>query len=803
MSGTRGDAAGHFFAVDERRSSSPSLGTTRSLLININVFLAGIFIATFLSGIRLTNETIPKNNDGGFRNVLDQSVISGDSTRGGAITHQMMSDDKIISTLQIDLQRERQKTKELEHTIATLQQQQQGTHQNKNLGDDYSSSTLQSSIQQQLLDSYNKQYHENHKQNTKNNNNNKDDICSIVLPKPTPTTLSLWAHHIPHILNASQHFADFKDFKFHDFTALLLHFMTPDRLQRSVKSLPLDWTPVERGLGVIQRRLNFLQTEMDRYRKANNMQRHEMIPPEVMKEINANPDSPRKLNLLIMGGSVTMGVVGHINPVTSETSWYTRRAGAWPSRLSQFLLRLFHGIDLINIQSMALGGTNTESAITMWDYSLLAADGKDVPYPDVLINAYATNDMHWNTMQDAIARNQTLEQSLMELSQTFIRHVMTPKRSCRHAPPLLLYFDDYLGNEQHEVLATMASTQTMNLMSGYYGIGSISYADAVRDIRYGDTKEWFFSSDWYSEGKYMRAVHPHMGMHIAATWVVAFNLFNLLSTYCSLPEIETKATNEMQQTIRRLHAGIEGSSNGEWDYGYKPINGLPHLRESKKLRGGPREKPRGIPPPLTNELSLEFISDEWRQESVENARLWKTIPECLAEGHFDDAIDHASLLKPCLFSWVVCMERFLDKPKGLMNKLKPYLAFNSGWSAEDDNNKLGWVPSDGLGSKFTLEFKKIPQPAQMLTWMIMRSYGEKWQDSKLKVEAWSGENLLASDEIVGFHDKKTSETYNIKMKLIDKESASPGIPAGSDLKVTFELVGGTTFKITGMAICDH
>ena len=421
-----------------------------------------------------------------------------------------------------------------------------------------------------------------------------------------------------------------------------------------------------------------------------------------------------------------------------------------------------------------------------------------------MINAYATNDMHWNSMQDAIARNQTLEQSLYQLSQEFIRQVMTPKSSCRHAPPMLLYFDDYLGNEQHEVLATLASSQTINLMSSYYGIGSISYADAVRDLVYGDTKEWWFSSQWYERGEYMRGVHPHMGTHIAMTWVVAYNLFNLVTTYCSLPElIETTELSGTTDTIRRLHAGTERHSKGMWDYDYQSINGLPPLRATKKLEGGPREKPRGIPPPLTHDLSLEHISDKWQEDSMANAPLWKTIPECLAEGHFDDAIDHDSLPKPCVFSWVVNMERFLDKPKGLNNKFKPYLTSNSGWSAEADNNKLGWVPSSGLGSEFTLEFKKVAQPVLMMTWMIMRSYGEKWEGSKLKVQAWSGDKLLASDEIIGFHDKNTSETYNIKMKLIDKESASPGIPVGSDLKITFELVGGTTFKISGMAICDH
>ena len=742
----------------QRRSLS-----LKSILIHMNVFLAGVFITTLFSGIRLENN----HGAGNFRDALDNSISGG--TRGGS------GNGEKLTTLESDLQKEQQKTKELEETIAKLLTQQQQNSQ---------SDSSPISFEQQLRQSYNKQYNQNHLHNS-------NDLCSI-LPKPTPTTLSLWSHHMPNILNATKHWGDREEFEYHDFTALLLHFMTPDRLQRSVKTLPLDWTSVERSLSVIHQRLQFLQSEKDNYRKMNNLQPTDEVPLDVMKKINDDPKAPRKLNVLVMGGSVTMGVVCHINPVTPRGP--NRRDGAWPSRFDHFLHNLFPGMELINLQTIALGGTNTESAITMWKYSLLT---DDVPYPDVLINSYATNDMHWNSMQDAIARNETLEQSLYKLSQEFIREVMTPLKSCRHAPPMLLYFDDYLGNEQNEVLTTLASSQTINLMSSYYGIGSISYADAVRDIVYGDTKEWWFSSQWYKGNEYIRGVHPHMGTHIVMAWVVAYNLFNLVTTYCSLPEIETK-TQTADGATRRLHAGSGRNNNGEWDYGYATINGLPPLRATKKLGGGPKEKPRGIPPPLTSDLSLEQISDAWRENSVENAPMWKTIPECKAEGHFDDAVDHDSLPKPCLFSWVVNLERFLNTPKGLNGKLKPYMTSNSGWSAEKDHNKLGWVPSSGLGSKFTLEFKKIAQPVQMMTWMIMRSYGEKWQGSTLKVEAWSGEELLASEEIVGFHDKKTSETYNIKMKV-----GSTGIPPGSDLKVTFELVGGTTFKISGMAICDH
>ena len=220
-----------------------------------------------------------------------------------------------------------------------------------------------------------------------------------------------------------------------------------------------------------------------------------------------------------------MGVVCHINPVTTQTGKYSRRNCAWPGRVATFFSQLFLGYELIDFHTLALGGTNTESGITMWDYSLLPGD---VPYPDIVINAYATNDMHYNSVQDAIAKNITLRESVMQLSQAFVRQVLTPKSGCRHAPPLLLYLDDYLGNEQNEVMTTLISSQTINLMSGYYGIGSMSYGDAVRDMVYGDTKEWWFSSHWYEGDKYQRAVHPHMGMHISMVWVVAFNLMNLV-----------------------------------------------------------------------------------------------------------------------------------------------------------------------------------------------------------------------------------------------------------------------------------
>ncbi|KAL7435777.1 hypothetical protein ACHAXH_004180 [Discostella pseudostelligera] len=648
--------------------------------------------------------------------------------------------------------------------------------------------------------------------NDKDDDNN-DNICSI-LSQPTPSILSLWSSHLPQIFNATRHSAD-KDFTFHDFTALLLHFMTPDRLQRSVKTLPLDWTPVGRGLDIIHRRLTSIFDQVHAYQHQHNLNVDDEIPTEEMKRINSNPNHPRKLNILVMGGSVTMGVVCHVNPVTTSTGKYSRRDCAWPGRLSTFFTNLFGGYDLINVHTVALGGTNTESGITIWDYSLLP---DDVPYPDVVINAYATNDLHYNTVQEAIRRNVTLGESLLAMGQEFVRLVMTPKSvggcASSRAPPLLLYVDDYLGNEQNEILTTMISPQTINLLSGYYGIGSMSYGDAIRDLVYGDTKEWWFSSDWYEKGKsqYQRAVHPHMGMHISMVWVVAYNLMNLVTTYCSLPKVSSNAQQRQRLRHERHHAGVESSSEGVWDYGYSNSTSggdLPTLRGTNELVGGPRRKPRGLPPLLTPELSLEHVTELWKNASDANSHLWKTYDECLDLGMItsnpDGETSHDS--KPCLYSWVANLERKLDNTKRITDRLKPYITSNKGWSAVDDNNKLGWAPTSGIGSTFTMEWKKISQPVRAVTWMIMRSYGEKWDGSLLNVEVWSDNKLMAKKDIEGFHDKNTSETYNIKMKLFEndeqKGEVGDGAVIGSDLKITFTLKGGSTFKISGMAVCDH
>ena len=237
------------------------------------------------------------------------------------------------------------------------------------------------------------------------------------------------------------------------------------------------------------------------------------------KNYDINNIPRRKVNFLVMGGSVTMGVQCLHNPVVQDTSRFARRDCAWPSRINQFL-NMFLGYypnDIFQIHVLTLGGTNTDTATTIWDYTLMP---RDMPYPDIVIHGYATNDMHVLSSIEAQKRGITLEDMILDVNQKFIRQILTPKVStmstvpstsqCYNRPPLLIYYDDYIGNEQHKIIETKAFSKAAHILSSYYDFPLISFADAVKDIVYTDTNE-----DWLSpHGWPERQVHPGMGMHI-------------------------------------------------------------------------------------------------------------------------------------------------------------------------------------------------------------------------------------------------------------------------------------------------
>ena len=347
---------------------------------------------------------------------------------------------------------------------------------------------------------------------------------------------------------------------------MLLHMMSPQRLVNSVKTLPRNWEPVARISVVLYKRYSYLTTAGRR-------------------NSNTEENAPPRVQVLVLGGSVTMGVLcGTHNPVRKMRA---RNNCAWPKRLQMLLDSLSANItgiqSLFEVTAVALGGTNTATGTLLWKYGPY---GDDVSYPDILINSFSTNDMHINSMR---AYGEHPEAAILNITEQFVRSVLNERDDCRK-PPLLIYLDDYLGNEQNEVLDTLHVAKAMGVIGSYYGISTVSYADSVRDIVYSDTTEFWFSSEWYLDranpSSYNRGVHPGMGMHICMPWVIAFNFLNLFAPHCSFQE----------------HAAaidLSAMHDNSWNAGYRAVNGMPQLRMVKPLIGRAKALPAGMPPAIT------------------------------------------------------------------------------------------------------------------------------------------------------------------------------------------------------------
>jgi lysophospholipase L1-like esterase len=469
-------------------------------------------------------------------------------------------------------------------------------------------------------------------------NTNLHPFCQSVLPHPAPTAMALWNEHILQILTATRVPNDSR-FMFHDFTSQLLQIISP-RLQRSVKTVPYDWRPVENALTIGFERYKYLQLSQEERRAMTNSNKK---PP------------PRPLKILIMGGSLLVGT--NCRMLMRELNFQfqlPKRECTWSNRVGQFLNAFFvndndnknkkkkGGDDeepLVQVTKVAMGGTNTGTGSVIWQYDLIPEEARS---PDIVINAYSTNDMHILTALEAESANTTLRERTFEMMQEFVRQVLNTKNCNKKdtnnepIPPLLLHMDDYLGNEQRKIWDTTELSQGAQVLANYYGFVSMSYADTIREFVYGDTYEKWFSSEWWVEEKrkkifiFDRQIHPGMGMHISSMWVTVYNLLHLASTYCSMPTPPHRMNN-----ISEYEAGF-------W--------GLPELKgEFKEPMGKPQPQPKGLPPELTKDLLLEDVTSLWRQSAAKDQQQQQSYSTSTCSD--DENAPHQNHKVKCPFSW--------------------------------------------------------------------------------------------------------------------------------------------------------
>ena len=262
------------------------------------------------------------------------------------------------------------------------------------------------------------------------------------------------------------------------------------------------------------------------------------------------------------------------------------------------------------------------------------------------------------------------------------------------------------------------------------------------------------------------------GMHIVSAWMIGFDFLTMATTYCSMEHFLEYPTipDDFQST---KFASVVPLTDGSYKGKYTNIPGKP------------KNPPDSLPPPLTPSLNLEFLSDGWRSDASAAA---------------SQVCDAKAPRKRCIFSWISGLSQQQKNMTYIGQMFQSHATTSQGWSIVDESDKVGYVPTK-VGDKMVLEFTNLLQPIQSVNFFIMKSYGEKWAGSRVSASVaqkskgtdWT---TLSSLEMVGVHGKNTSEIYPQTISLPNP------VPVDSSLQVSYELVGGKTFKLMGLAVCS-
>ncbi len=357
--------------------------------------------------------------------------------------------------------------------------------------------------------------------------------------------------------------------------------------------------------------------------------------------------------------------------------------------------------------------------------------------------------------------------------QTFIRVALSSK-ACS-IPPLVINVDDYLVPQHKAILDELSYKTTMSQLAKWYDTVAISYAEMVRDIAYGNTTDTTF----------FKANDVHFGywVHQTIAWSVGFGSLDLLSHYCD---------DEFRlRSITAATALVNGNDEKQPDLHF-------------------------LPPPLTKELKLKNVTtefDEAKHHAIVDFKCGNDDEKLNAadEGNTESA----SLGKnPCVISWISSpgmygksdVERFMNSR----------MVHNQDWNVENSMkegwaNKVGWI-ANSPNATFTIGFKEneIDKEVNAVTIVFMRSYGEKWADSRARFtftadaddrndndEGKGNESTLLEADISGVHN------VTLSLSLSEKFMLPQTVTKGQKMKMKVDLISGSTFKIMGIMLCRY
>lgn len=277
---------------------------------------------------------------------------------------------------------------------------------------------------------------------------------------------------------------------------------------------------------------------------------------EVVIRHLVDPVNNPPLKIAVFGGSVTEGVNSMMNSMGLKDNAHCPEC-AWPSKLGSLLNHILGSLSttsdayekkpttpeislgdnnkkIVSVKNFALGGTNSEAGSALLEYNLY---GLEMAEYDIIIAAFGANDIQAPMGNEG--------NRMYESMQRFMR-LAKSQRPCNDLP-LVIQLDDVLGDSvqesgsEYDVRGGLLYSREMIETNNWAGFMSVSYADAVRDIVYGNPKDMIL----HNYGN----LHPGFNFHTGVAWVLGYNFIEGMVDACT-------AANFPEHDLQEPRAGF-------------------------------------------------------------------------------------------------------------------------------------------------------------------------------------------------------------------------------------------------------
>jgi len=639
----------------------------------------------------------------------------------------------------------------------------------------------------------------------------------------------------------------------------LLEFHTTSRL-RKTRTHPADPTTVGKLLHIVQNRLDSLLAAEEAAAAAEGREGKEEDNSSGSSTLLSEP-----LHILVMGGSVTQGINCEANPVGLPAGHWTRVNArcAWPMRLEYLFNHVFFGgAAVVHITNMGAGGSSSEIGSLVMDYQLFPHHS--LPIPHIIISSYAANDAQQPDVEghfwyeevphfiQAAKNVRPCEEHLplVVLADHVYGYddVTVIHKLSGYYALLASWYDLMAFNQQnigrHELLyhfhnATaiahlMGSEYDLHMGMGFH-IGMawtalFNFLDAIVDTCTDVTMTTRTRTTTQQEQEQgpdkgvdeIRVTRKNPTPHNSKSRIEAVLPMPSLKHLPKLPKKLDRTPLTLPKEAREITSLL-----------------VDHWNNNDQAA-----QDRCVALRTTMSTTTKTRS---KSQSKDSTTTTQQQQQQQATVHVDDDVldSSSSSLILCSYAWMVGKGTGINTVQELQRVLAPVwvVTTNSSTSTTTDESS-GWkvtgypvrTPRTGWyahTANATFELRvPILVPTHTLTIVSMKSYGPTWIGSKLAVtvtiqraSSSSSENnnnninstttngtttiitsplddldnhdTTATYEIDGFHDIQTSVHFPHKFPLPGKDGAA----VGDEVIVRARLVGGSTFKINGLALC--